>query len=543
MCRCRRSQWAHAARRPRRHLRRGRGHPVPQGQGRRDRRAAPPRPRRDEVETVTAYLGGTLRQRRTGLGWRGAQRRCPPPADEPHARRVLEVDAAFEAIAALAGAGLAGRPGGRGRRAVRPGHRRRAGLPARRGHRRRAPGRPRRAGARGGRGRRRRAARGRPPGRDARPARPAAVAVRRADRRRGGAGRRSASRSAGRCCRCSPPARPTSRPASAKAGGGRRSRSTPSSTASGSRCTATATRSWSPPARSRTSPPGCPRWSRSRARCRPTGFVLDGEALALDETGRPRPFQETASAHRPGTAASPGHAVLLRRAAPRRRRPARRARRRAARPRSTRLVPERAPRPAGWSPTTPTRPQAFFDDALARRATRAWWSRTSPRRTTPAAAAPRGSRSSRCTPSTWSCSPSSGAAAGAQGWLSNIHLGARDPGRPASFVMLGKTFKGMTDEMLAWQTERFLELETSPRRRHVVHVRPEQVVEIAFDGVQRSTPLPRRRGAALRPGGPLPRRQDAPTRPTRSTPSGRSSSRRLRAARGTSEAPPTGGRP
>jgi DNA ligase-1 len=72
-----------------------------------------------------------------------------------------------------------------------------------------------------------------------------------------------------------------------------------------------------------------------------------------------------------------------------------------------------------------------------------------------------------------------------QGWLSNLHLGARDPDT-GGFVMLGKTFKGMTDEMLAWQTERFQELETS-RSSHVVHVRPEQVVEIAFDGVQRST--------------------------------------------------------
>ena len=55
-----------------------------------------------------------------------------------------------------------------------------------------------------------------------------------------------------------------------------------------------------------------------------------------------------------------------------------------------------------------------------------------------------------------------------QGWLSNIHLGARDPDT-GGFVMLGKTFKGMTDEMLAWQTERFLELErstaTAARRR------------------------------------------------------------------------------
>jgi DNA ligase-1 len=61
--------------------------------------------------------------------------------------------------------------------------------------------------------------------------------------------------------------------------------------------------------------------------------------------------------------------------------------------------------------------------------------------------------------------------------------------------MLGKTFKGMTDEMLTWQTERFLELETS-RDGHVVHVRPEQVVEIAFDGLQRSTRYPG--GLALR---------------------------------------------
>jgi DNA ligase-1 len=79
-----------------------------------------------------------------------------------------------------------------------------------------------------------------------------------------------------------------------------------------------------------------------------------------------------------------------------------------------------------------------------------------------------------------------------QGWLSNIHLGARDPeaGDGGGFVMLGKTFKGMTDEMLAWQTERFTELAVEPetiRDAHVVPLRPEQVVEIAFDGLQRST--------------------------------------------------------
>jgi DNA ligase-1 len=61
--------------------------------------------------------------------------------------------------------------------------------------------------------------------------------------------------------------------------------------------------------------------------------------------------------------------------------------------------------------------------------------------------------------------------------------------------MLGKTFKGMTDQMLAWQTERFLELETH-REGHVVHLRPEQVVEVAFDGVQTSSRYPS--GMALR---------------------------------------------
>jgi DNA ligase-1 len=70
------------------------------------------------------------------------------------------------------------------------------------------------------------------------------------------------------------------------------------------------------------------------------------------------------------------------------------------------------------------------------------------------------------------------------GKLSNLHLGARDPN--GGFVMLGKTFKGLTDELLAWQTKRLLELETR-REGIVVHVRPELVVEIAFNGLQEST--------------------------------------------------------
>ena len=81
-----------------------------------------------------------------------------------------------------------------------------------------------------------------------------------------------------------------------------------------------------------------------------------------------------------------------------------------------------------------------------------------------------------------------------QGWLSNLHLGARDP-RTGGFVMLGKTFKGLTDELLRWQTERFKELAIEDNG-WVVTVRPEQVVEIAFDGVQTSPRYPG--GVALR---------------------------------------------
>lgn len=81
------------------------------------------------------------------------------------------------------------------------------------------------------------------------------------------------------------------------------------------------------------------------------------------------------------------------------------------------------------------------------------------------------------------------------GKLSNIHLGARDPAT-GGFVMLGKTFKGMTDEMLAWQTARFLELADGPTEGYVVKLHPEQVVEIALDGVQTSSRYPG--GMALR---------------------------------------------
>jgi DNA ligase-1 len=82
-----------------------------------------------------------------------------------------------------------------------------------------------------------------------------------------------------------------------------------------------------------------------------------------------------------------------------------------------------------------------------------------------------------------------------KGWLSNLHLGARDP-ETGGFVMLGKTFKGLTDKLLTWQTERLLELADGPTDQWVVRVRPELVFEVAFDGVQTSPRYPG--GLALR---------------------------------------------
>ncbi|HVT66993.1 MAG TPA: ATP-dependent DNA ligase [Trebonia sp.] len=93
-----------------------------------------------------------------------------------------------------------------------------------------------------------------------------------------------------------------------------------------------------------------------------------------------------------------------------------------------------------------------------------------------------------------------------KGWLSNLHLGARDP-ETGGWVMLGKTFKGLTDELLTWQTARFQELEDH-RDDWTVYVRPEQVVEIAFDGVQRSPRYPG--GVALRFARVLRYRDDKP---------------------------------
>ena len=94
-----------------------------------------------------------------------------------------------------------------------------------------------------------------------------------------------------------------------------------------------------------------------------------------------------------------------------------------------------------------------------------------------------------------------------RGKLSNIHLGARDPST-GEFIMVGKTFKGMTDAMLEWQTARFSELAVGADGRSCRQLRPEQVVEVALDGVQTLVALPGRPGTAVRPGAALPRRQE-----------------------------------
>ena len=224
--------------------------------------------------------------------------------------------------------------------------------------------------------------------------------------------------------------------------------------------------------------------------------VLDGEVIALREDGRPHPFQVTASrtARRAGEAAAgaTGLSVFMfdivhldgedlidrpggeRFAA------------------LARVVPGqlRMPRVVTRSVQEAT---AFFDDSLAhghegvvvksldtpytagRRG--AGWIKVKPRHTLDlvilAAEWGHGRR---------------------RGWLSNLHLGARDPAT-GGFIMLGKTFKGLTDEMLAWQTGRLLALEDR-RDDYTVYVRPELVAEIAFDGVQRSPRYPG--GLALR---------------------------------------------
>jgi DNA ligase-1 len=226
-------------------------------------------------------------------------------------------------------------------------------------------------------------------------------------------------------------------------------------------------------------------------------LVLDGEAIALRPDGRPQPFQvtgaRTASTRDPEQLRTQtplttfvfdvlyhdGRSLLDEPLSARRR------------VLDRLLEPEN--RVASVSTEDPATAQQFFDDQIAaghegvvikdlaspysagRRG--GSWVKVKPRHTLDLVvlAVERGSGRRR-------------------GTLSNIHLGARD-GDGDRFVMLGKTFKGMTDQMLAWQTARFTEL-ASVDDGWVVTVRPEQVVEIAFDGLQRSSRYPA--GLALR---------------------------------------------
>ena len=216
--------------------------------------------------------------------------------------------------------------------------------------------------------------------------------------------------------------------------------------------------------------------------------VLDGEAIALRPDGRPRPFQETGS-----RVASRGDAARLRETVPL-----------TAfffdalhldgadlidLPGAERydaigsIVPEALAVPRTITDDV-DEASAFFDGAIARghegvvvkaldsryEAGRrgAGWAKVKPRHTLDlvvlAAEWGHGRR---------------------RGWLSNLHLGALDPST-GEFVMLGKTFKGLTDDLLEWQTARLLDLETS-REGGTVFVREELVVEIAFDGIQTSS--------------------------------------------------------
>ena len=235
-------------------------------------------------------------------------------------------------------------------------------------------------------------------------------------------------------------------------------------------------------------------------------LVLDGEAIALDPGGRARPFQVTAS--RAGTQAAPGQQTpdvpltpfffdLLHLDG----------RDLIDEPASVRqelmaevLPPDlRVPRLVTGEVADA---EAFFADAVARGHEGVVVKSLD----APYAAGRRGSEWIKVKPrhtldlvvlaAEWGHGRR-------RGWLSNLHLGARDPA--GGFVMLGKTFKGLTDETLRWQTERFLDIAEPPGQRPggdlaeargVLRVRPEMVVEIAFDGVQASPRYPG--GLALR---------------------------------------------
>ncbi len=217
--------------------------------------------------------------------------------------------------------------------------------------------------------------------------------------------------------------------------------------------------------------------------------ILDGEIVALDNSGRPRPFQDVGSQVAAGGQAGltllvfdalriDGVTLIDR-------------------PLTERLdeLARVAPHNMVMRTVTadPSTAQRFFDDVVAA----GFEGVVIKRGDAPYAAGRRGGDWVKVKPVRTVDLVVVGVEWGSgrrTGTLSNIHLGARDEAT-GEFVMVGKTFKGMTDAMLAWQTRRFLNLE-SGRDGHVVWTRPEQVVEIAFDAVQRSRRYPG--GVALR---------------------------------------------
>ncbi len=463
------------------------------------RRLDPSDPAGLELTTVVAsYLGGSLPQRRTGLGWR-SMASAPPPAEEP-SLEVLDVHARFDAMAALAGPGSQGRRSAaladllgrateqeqRWLRGVVTGELRQgaldalvqdaaaavAGVPA---------GRAARGDARGlhrGGGRRGAARRGAGAGgfglQVGRPLLPmlASSATTVADALSGlGEG----------------PVAVDTKLDGIRVQVHRRDGAVTIATRTLEDITAR-----------------LPEVVAVVAALPGGDVVLDGEALALDEAGRPRAFQETASrtAQASGTVVTPFFFDVLH-----------------AGGRDLLDVPLRerldvldalVPEPNRVARLVTADADAateFAAQAVAsghegvvvkdlRRPTRPGrrggaWVKVKPVHTLDLVvlAVERGSGRR-------------------SGWLSNIHLGARDP-ESGGFVMLGKTFKGMTDEVLAWQTQRFRELQVGPAARRVRRPRPPRAGR--GDRVRRVAavhPLPGRTRAAVRPRRALPRRQD-----------------------------------
>ena len=447
----------------------------------------------DELETVTAYLGGALRQRRTGLELARADQ-LPPPAAEP-SLTVLEVHDDFDRIAGLAGSGsqatrsaavadVFGRATADEQawlRGVVTGGLRQGALDSLVQEALAAAAdvplaAVRRAAMLGG----------------------STVAVARATFEGvdalGAVGLQVGRPVLPMLASSAPDvaAAPSRRPG--PRGGGRR----PNSTGSASRCTGAATTSWSRPGRWRTSPPGSP---GGRG-----GAVAPGRRVRARRGGARARRRRTAAAV-PGDRVAPPwgrsrrHAVLLRPAAPRRQRPARRPRRRAGR-RARAAGARRAPGAAAGD-RVGRRGADFLEHTIGS----GHGASSSKEPARPYDAGRRGAMWVKVKPVhpldlvVLAVEWGSGRR---QGWLSNIHLGARD--HDGGFVMLSKTFKGMTDEMLAWQTERFPRSQRRPGPPTSCTCGPSRwsrSPSTACSG-PRATPAGR---TAVRPGGPLPRRQ------------------------------------